>query len=313
MVSQKVRRGLVLGCGGTLGAAWSIAALAEVARALSWDPRDAEVIVGTSAGAELAMLLASGTSIDALVDAQIGSPDADPVLSRRFASPPRALPPLPSPRPTSLRLALDRRVPRLTALAGLAPRGRGDAAFLDALVDARVGARWVAHPRTWIVAVDLASGARVAFGSPGAPPASIRDAVRASWAIPGWFPPVVLDGRRYIDGGVASPASADLIASLRLDEAIVLAPMASSERWQPRGLSRIEARVREAMRRVLDAEIAALRAAGTRVVRLEPGAEDLAIMGANFMDGARRLRVLESSLRTSRRAVRSALERRHAT
>jgi NTE family protein len=308
MVSENVRRGLILGCGGTLGAAWSIAALAEVSRALSWDPRVAEVIVGTSAGAELAMLLASGTSAEELLQAQLGSSRADPLLARRFASPPRSLPALPAPRPTSLRLALRAWRHPLTAAAALAPIGRGDPSFLDAFVDARVGAPWVPHPRTWIVAVDLASGERVAFGSPGAPPATIAEAVRASWAIPGFYPPAVVGGRRYADGGIASPASADLALPLRLDEAIVLAPMASSEPWRPKGLSRIEALLRTSMRRILDAEVAKLRAAGTRVVRLEPGADDLAAMGANFMDGKRRLRVLESSLRTSRRTVRAALE-----
>ena len=66
MVSE-VKRGLILGCGGTLGAAWTIAALSEVAEALSWDPRQAAVVVGTSAGSELAALLGSGVSVDALL------------------------------------------------------------------------------------------------------------------------------------------------------------------------------------------------------------------------------------------------------
>ena len=66
MVSQigirPPRRGLVLGCGGTLGAAWMLAHLVEVERALGWDARAADVIVGTSAGSELAMLLGAGVA-----------------------------------------------------------------------------------------------------------------------------------------------------------------------------------------------------------------------------------------------------------
>jgi NTE family protein len=254
------------------------------------------------------MLLASGTSAEELLDAQLGSERADPVLARRFATPPGALPGMPALRLTAPGLALRPRVRGLTALAALAPAGRGDASFLDALVAAKVRAPWVPHPRTWIVAVDLASGERVAFGAKGAPDATIAQAVRASWAVPGFYAPVAIGGRRYADGGIASPASADLALPLALDEVIVLAPMASSDPWQPRGLARVEARVRAWMRRTLDAEVATLRATGTRVVRLEPGAEDLAVMGANFMDGTRRLSVLESSLRTTRRAVRAALE-----
>ncbi|HVJ94587.1 MAG TPA: patatin-like phospholipase family protein, partial [Labilithrix sp.] len=168
---------------------------------------------------------------------------------------------------------------------------------------------WVAHPATWVVAVDVDSGARVAFGSAAAPPAHIRDAVRASWAIPGWFPPVEIGGRRYVDGGVFSPTSADLVAPLGLDEVVVVAPMASSNPGPRKGLGRVEGLVRRRMCRTLDAEVAILRDAGMRVLRIEPEGDDLEVMGPNFMDGARRLRVLESSLRTCRRTVSRALER----
>lgn len=319
--ASTVRRGLVLGCGGTLGTAWMIAALSAVERALDWDVRTAEVLVGTSAGAELVALLGAGVSVDALVSAQIGGPDADPFLARHFASPPRAFPPWPTPRMTSSRLArklFDHRVPSLTSLTALLPEGRGDAAFLASLVDGWLASKdrsnasgtWVAHPATWVVGVDADSGERVAFGAPGAPSAHLRDAVRASWAIPGWFPPVEIGGRRYVDGGVFSPTSADLVAPLGLDEVVVVAPMASSNPGPRKGLfARAEGLLRGSMQRTVDAEVAKLRAVGTRVLRIDPEAEELAIMGPHFMDADRRLRVLESSLRTCRRTVRHALER----
>ena len=50
------RRGLVLGAGGVLGAAWTIGALTAVQDELGWDPREAEVLIGTSAGSVLALL-----------------------------------------------------------------------------------------------------------------------------------------------------------------------------------------------------------------------------------------------------------------
>ncbi|MGZ3453041.1 MAG: patatin-like phospholipase family protein [Polyangiales bacterium] len=312
MVSEtrhRVTRGLVLGCGGTLGAAWSIASLFEVSRALDWDPRTAEVIVGTSAGSELATLIGSGLGAEELLDAELGAKSADPFLARYFATPPRAFPPLPRARLGSPGLFFARTVSPLTACLGLLPIGRDDPSFLDALVDARVRGDWVPHRATRIVAVDFDTGARVAFGSKNAPPATMREAVRASWAIPGWFPPVSIGGRRYVDGGIVSPASADLLVGERLDEAIVIAPMASTDQGPRTGLGRIEGAVREHMRRTLDREIQRLREAGTRVLRIEPTAEDLAVMGPNFMDGSRRLRVLESSLRTTRRNVRAALAR----
>jgi NTE family protein len=308
--AARPRRGLVLGCGGTLGGAWSIATLAEVERALDWDPRSAEVIVGTSAGSELAMLLGAGIIVGAMLAAALAEPHASAALAHRLAHPPPPWPPWPSARPTAPGVALARGVTGLTRITALAPVGRGDPGFLDAVVDAHVApGGWVDHPATWIIAVDLASGRRVGFGAPGAPSAAMRDAVRASWAVPGWFPPVTIGGRRYVDGGVASPASADLLAPLGLDEVIVLAPMASSQPGPRRGLGRIEGVVRAAMTRSLDAEVAQLRAAGTRVVRLEPDRRDLAAMGANFMDGRRRHAVLESTLRTARAAVAAARAR----
>ncbi|MFF5358238.1 hypothetical protein ACFY4I_02360 [Streptomyces scabiei] len=62
-------RGLVLGCGGTLGTAWTTAALHSLQRATGWDPRDADVLVGTSAGAEVAALLGAGVGVEELLAA----------------------------------------------------------------------------------------------------------------------------------------------------------------------------------------------------------------------------------------------------
>ena len=62
-MSAAPRRGLVLGGGGVLGASWMIGAMSALSTALDWDPRDAEVIVGTSAGSVLAALLGSGVGI----------------------------------------------------------------------------------------------------------------------------------------------------------------------------------------------------------------------------------------------------------
>ena len=59
------RRALVLGCGGVAGGAWSIAALHHLEQKLDWDARDADILIGTSAGAVLATLL--GRPINFLV------------------------------------------------------------------------------------------------------------------------------------------------------------------------------------------------------------------------------------------------------
>jgi NTE family protein len=199
------------------------------------------------------------------------------------------------------------------------PIGRGDASHLDALVDAYAPAGgWAAHPALYVVAVDLVNGERVAFGktrgvgSYAIRPA-LRDALRASWAVPGWFPPVTIDGREWTDGGVASPTSADLLVDEQVDEVVIVAPMASTNPGPRAGLGRIEQFLRSAMTRRLDAEVALLERAGVAVLRVEPGADDLAVMGPNFMAAEKRLAVLESSLRTTRHTVASARARSAAS
>ena len=118
-----------------------------------------------------------------------------------------------------------------------------------------------------------------------------------------------IGGRRYVDGGVASPASVDLLAARGLDEVIVLAPMASTDPGPRAGLGRIEGVVRRAMTRTLDAEVAQVRAAGTRVLRLEPDRRDLAALGPNFMVRDRRHAALEACLIHARASVARACAR----
>lgn len=290
-----VRRGLVLGCGGTVGGAWTAGALAAVQGALDWDPREADVIVGTSAGATIAVLLGAGVGVDELLAAHRGEPGARDAVRLFCTEPPAALPRVPLGLPAAPRLVragVRRRLP-LLALAGLAPPGRTDPSFLDALV-AGLGDGWVPHPATWLVAVDTASGDRVAFGAPGAPPATLRDAVRASWAIPGWYPPVTINGRRYLDGGAASTASVDLLAAHGLDEVVLIAPMAG--RRGPGFGGRLEGLLRGPMTRRLEHEVTVVEATGTRVLRLHPTTAELAVMGPNFMHPGRRRAALNAAL-----------------
>jgi len=287
------RRGLVLGCGGTVGSAWQVGALAALEDGWGWDSRTADVIVGTSGGASLAAMLGAGVGTAELVAAHRGRWGARQSVRRFCTRPPAALPALPGVWPLTAP-TLSRQL-GLTALAGLAPRGRTDPAFLDALIDDLLpDGGWVPHPAVWAVALDTGTGERVAFGSPGAPTASLRDAVRASWAIPGWFPPVTIGGRTYLDGGAASTASADLLFGQDLDEVVVIAPMAGAHIGGIGG--RLESLMRRPMTRGLDREIAALESAGTRVVRLCPTAGELTAMGPNFMNPQRRVPALDAAI-----------------
>lgn len=306
------RWGLVLGAGGVLGASWTIGALTALQEHTGLDPREADVLVGTSAGSVLASALGCGVGVDALLDHQRGVVrDDGPAFEYDLdADSGGALPPLPRPMIGSPRGALrsvlrPRRVPPMAALATVLPRGRGSLEPLGRLVDGVCprGA-WAGHPATWIVTTDYTSGRRVVFGRDGAPHASLRSAVMASCAIPGWYAPVEIGSRCYVDGGACSPTSVDVVRPLGLERVFVLAPMASLDYDTPETVAgRIERRLRRVATSRVVREVRKVSAAGTEVVLLGPTAEDLRTIGANLMDPRRRSDVLETSLRTSSAAL----------
>jgi NTE family protein len=306
------RRGIVLGGGGVLGAAWMIGALSALRDTYDWEPHAADVLVGTSAGSVLAALLGSGVTVDTLANNQRGIvAPGDPALEfDHDTASGGALPGLPRlgiGSPTLLAAAVrhPRRLPPLAVVAGLVPHGRGSLEPVRQLVDAAVpGGGWAPHPATWIVAMDYDAGRRVAFGRAGAPVASLSQAVVASCAIPGWYAPAVIGGRRYVDGGTCSPTSLDLLAREGLDEVVVLAPMVSFELDDPGTLvGRVERTIRRVMTKRVLHEAAKVRQRGTSVTILGPGREDLQAIGVNLMDARRRRTVFETSLRTSAHAL----------
>lgn len=307
------RRGLVLGAGGVLGFSWAVGALTALEQEHGMDCREVECIVGTSAGSITAALLGCGVSVETMLRHQSGVPGAtDPVIEYDYeADGGGALPPFPLPglgsAPLLIRSALHpRRVTPLAAMSAVLPRGRASLEPVRGIVSALSGDRpWTGHRSTWVVAMDYATGQRIPFGRPGAPPAALPDAVMASCAIPGWYAPVLIDGRRYVDGGACSSTSLDLLAGLGLDEVYVIAPMASFALDRPWSVAgRIERQFRGMVTRRLLREAEKVRAAGTDVIMLGPGPEDLAAIGANLMDPRRRARVLQTSLRTSAAGLR---------
>ena len=169
------------------------------------------------------------------------------------------------------------------------------------------------HPNFWGVACDYESGRRTAFGRLGAPRAHIGDAVAASCAIPGFYRPVRIGRRRYVDGGVCSASSLDLVAGRGLDLVICLNPLSSGTELGPPGaagpgpLGRIGAldprhwlgaMSRRANGHRVGHEARRVRRFGTEVVLIEPTSVDHEAMGRNMMSAARRQRVIETAERT---------------
>ena len=309
------RRGLVLGGGGVLGAAWAVGALQSIQEVRGIDPRTFDVIVGTSAGSVLGALIGAGTSIDSLRDHQFGVPITEGPLAgytwdyetatggRRPQLPKLRGPGSVKLMASSLRHGL--KMPPTTVLSAFMPLGAGSLERVGHLIDAVTPyGEWSPHPDLWIVALDYESGRRVVFGRSDAPQVGLADAVMASCAIPGWFEPITIEGRTYVDGGAWSATSADVVVSADLDEVYVVAPMVSFEADQPDTLlSRLERRWRGSVTRRCMSEVDELEATGAQVTVLGPGPDDLEAMGANVMDGRRRVQVLETSLITSKAAL----------
>lgn len=308
-----MRRGIVLGAGGVLGAAWTVGALVAMEDELGFDARDAAVLVGTSAGSVLASALSCGVPVADLLAHQRGAVTSqariefDPDRDTGGSTPPLPRPFVGSPRGVLHTALHPRSKTPMSALAAWLPKGRADAEALGRLVDGVLpDGGWTSHPSTWVVACEHDTGRRVAFGRPGAPGCDLRQAVMASCAIPGWYQPVSIGGRDYVDGGVCSPTSVDLLAHLDLDEVVVLSPMTSTTYDRPATVAgRLERRIRRLMTRRTLGEVKRVAAGGTPVRFLGPGAEDLATIGVNLMDPSRRLQVLETSLRTSGQALRA--------
>jgi len=282
------RTGLVLGAGGAAGHAYHAGVLAALEEETGWQPDSADVIVGTSAGSIVAALVRAGCSARDLASASLRRPlsPAGQALFDRIGR--RA--DLPFPGIEHADVGRGPAAPNLllrpwglrpgTLGAALLPPGRVPADAVAMGVRNVYGTAWPSRP-TWICAVRLDDGKLVVFGRPGAPPASMAEAVAASCAIPAFFTPVVIGGSRHVDGGVHSVTNADQVAGLSLDLVLVSCPMGSAR--EPVAYS-VDLPIRAAIRRRLEREEAVVRRSGAEVVSFLPTPADRSAMGANPMD-----------------------------
>ena len=311
--------GLVLGAGGVMGGAWLTGGLEALARETGWDPGSADRIVGTSAGSLMGALLAAeippwfmvahsaGEVFDGLAgpDGRAAA-DADRSGGAVFRLE-RRLPRIGPGSWAMIAHGLKRPGPRTptAVICGLLPQGVISNEPLKDTIRRAVPGVWPDHPSLWIVACDYATGRRVPFGRPDAPRAEIGDAVAASCAIPGFYRPVTIGGRRYVDGGVWSTSNLDLLCDDPPDVVICLNPTSSlhpPRAWNP--AHRIAHAFRRTSGRVLGSEAKLLRAAGAEVVLVQPTHEDHAAMGPNLMATRGRNRVIQTAIDTVGRQLR---------
>jgi NTE family protein len=308
-----MQRALVLGGGGLVGMGYHAGALKALAE---WgvDAASADLVVGTSAGAVIAAYLASGWSAEDFYDyahgrhPRSGEPrdEAATVFQPLWYGPGerlrRGLGSL-FAAASARGLTLGVEPPR--ALRRLFPSGLYSTTATRLRLVEDLGEDWPARPLL-ICAADLYSGARVAFGSPGAPEAPFADAVAASTAIPGVFPPVRIGSRHYVDGGIVSATSLDLAVAAGCRSILCIAPLGfradtrysalDPKAWGPM-------LVRSPFGRVLRKEVRAARAAGAEVFVIRPWIGDLKELGSNSMRLTDRVRVAEGARRGTLRLL----------
>ncbi len=289
---------LVLGAGGVLGEAWMMGLLSGLEDATGFDLRGCEYFVGTSAGSIVAAHLVAGnaprrppsvgTELE-LARANPAGPLATAALQAARRAGAWALAAGATFAPLALGLAAPGGALLRTALLRRLPRPRETLDELRAEVE-RSGARFDGRLR--VVTVDRRSGRRVVFGRPGAPAASVGQAVQASCTVPWLFAPVQIDGREYVDGGVWSPTNLDVAPAGRDTHVLCLNPAGNIT-----GTQSLIGVVRNVARSAVSLEALALRRRGVAVQTVAPNVEAAAAMGTNFMDREPRSRVLAAGYR----------------
>jgi NTE family protein len=251
-------RALVLGGGGVAGVAWETGLLLGL-RDAGIDLTLADSFVGTSAGSVVAAQVTSGRSLDELFAAQTAAGSGE--IAARMS------------RSALLRFVLAMAWPgdpqRARARLGHAALRAKTVPEAErrAVIAARLPTDEWPQRRLLITSVNAETGAAIVFDRDSG--ISLVDAVAASCAVPLVWPPVTINGQRYVDGGVRSSTNADLAKGC--ERVVVIAPLTAALRRADR----------------VSAQVAAL-GAGVRSTIVTPDTTSRAAFGNNVLDPATR-------------------------
>ena len=341
------RIGLALAGGGPLGAIYEIGALCALDESVvGLDLNDLAGYVGVSAGGFIAAALANGITPRQLCTSFIENegPRADIVRPSLFIRPALAeyarrtamLPGLVAQ--AALQYAFERR----SVLAALERLGRAlpTGFFTHAPLEARLRRLFAAPGRSndfrrlrhrlVLVATDLDTGAAAPFGQPGWDHVPISQAVAASAALPGLFPPVPIDGRWYVDGALKKTLHARVLLDMQMDLVLCLNPLVpfeSTEASTARGRHRVADLTRGRIPRLVDGGLPVVLAQtfralihsrlelglkgyeashpGTDILLFEPDQRDPEMFLANTFGYAQRRQLAEHAYQQTRAQLRS--------
>jgi NTE family protein len=260
-----LRRALVLGGGGVIGVAWETGIIIGLLEE-GIDVRDADLVIGTSAGSMVGTRIAAGHDLGEAAGDEAGEGIEIPLpddgvdmnaLGQIFGIWANA---------TQMNDAVCKEIGTLAAGASTAP----EAAWIAA-TGASLGVDdWPEKPLR-LTAVDVETGQfEVHTKETGAP---LHAAIASSCAVPGMFPPIEIGGRSYMDGGVRSGTSADAALDFAPDVVLVIAPICTAT-----------APIGAVAERAMNDEVAELRAAGAQVAAIIPLEAEISAFGPNLMD-----------------------------
>lgn len=279
-----VTRALVLGGGGPVGVAWETGLAAGLAER-GIDLGLADRIIGTSAGSFVGAQLASRRSPAALLAAQqdLVAREAQPREGgTKPAGPAPDLAPLMqfmAERPANEDEALELR--KKIGAFSLGAKTIPEEAFIGGFGHMGSGkAEW--PTRYACTAVDAEDGRFVLWEQ--ASGIDIGRGIASSCSVPGIYPAITINGRRYIDGGMRSATNFDLAKGY--DRVIAVAVV-------PKGGASF-------MRGRIDPEIDVLTRAGAQVALIMPDEASQEAFGPNLMDPSRRAQVLAAAVEQGR-------------
>jgi NTE family protein len=253
-------RALVLGSGGITGVAWELGMLAGLAEH-GVNLRDADLVVGTSAGSVVGALITSGNDLEELYASQLAPPNPEPLVRMGVGTMVR----------WGWAVARSRSSQQVGARVGRMALGTVTVPEAErrGIIEARLGMRTWPQRTLLVTAIDAESGEFVAFDKDsqvGGAAVTLVDAVAASCSVPGVWPATTIGGRRWIDGGVRSTTNADLAAGY--ERVVVLAPITRGFRSAPGAAAQVTVLRERARATLVTPDAAARRAIGRNVLDL---------------------------------------------
>jgi NTE family protein len=211
------RRALVLGGGGVAGIAWETGILRGIADELPGAAQallDSDVLVGTSAGSAVAAQIGSGLRLDELFARQIlgTSAEIDPGVGIE------ALIELFQAAMSQPDTTVAQKRQRIGQVA-LTTQTVAEPVRREVIAQRLPTHDWPDRVLR-VTAIDIANGELVVFDRTSG--VDLVDAVAASCAVPGAWPPVTINERRYMDGGIGSTINIEIAEDC--DVAVVLVP-----------------------------------------------------------------------------------------